>query len=159
MNPEPTLVIGNTNYSSWSMRPWVALRARARARALCAEMHAGFRALRGAMPMNLSRRYPRKGMNPEVAKDIARISAQWTQTRERFGADGRCLFGAFCAPMPTTRRSPPALPPTGCSSRARRTPTSKRCLSTRAVTEWTAAALEETGFYAPDEPYASGAPG
>jgi len=132
MNDSLTLVIGNKNYSSWSMRPWVLMHgrgigfgermlkfesaewdeqigtlspsglvpalwegepgagfvthdtlaiaerlhelfpdhgiwpreasARARARSIAAEMHAGFRAMRDAMPMNIRGRYPGKGM-------------------------------------------------------------------------------------------------
>src|SRR5690349_13742980 len=50
---------------------------RAQARAVAAEMHGGFRALRGSMPMNIRNRYPGKGMSDGTAKDIARISAIW----------------------------------------------------------------------------------
>ena len=156
-----TLIVGNKNYSSWSMRPWVLLHARgipfqdrvlkfesqdwadnierlspsglvpvlwegepgsgfatwdtlaiaerlhelfpergvwptdaqqrSRARAAAAEMHAGFRAVRATMPVNIRSRYPGKGMNDDVAKDIARISALWA------AATGPFLFGEFCA--------------------------------------------------------------
>jgi glutathione S-transferase len=174
MSAALTLVIGNKNYSSWSMRPWIALRgadiefrermlkfdsqdwrdhigrlspsgmvpvlwegepgagfatwetlaiierahelfpaagvwpveaqARARARSICAEMLAGFRALRGAMPVNIRSRYPGKGMNPEVAKDIERIASLWSVTRKDFARGGPYLFGAIPAPpTPTTR--------------------------------------------------------
>lgn len=74
---------------------WPAERiARAHARAIASEMHAGFRALRIAMPMNLGRDYAGLGQNPESLADIARIEAIWTQTREQFGAGGPYLFGA-----------------------------------------------------------------
>ena len=55
--------------------------ARAAARSIAAEMHAGFRALRVAMPMNLGRE--RKGEPPEadVLADIARVEALWRQAR------------------------------------------------------------------------------
>lgn len=152
------LVIGNKNYSSWSMRPWVLMtqagipfeeiqvwlgepdtaaqiarhspsgrvpalldgdltvwdslaicetlaerfpdkhlwpadaRARARARAVAAEMHSGFAALRTRMPMNIRNRYPGKGMNAEVAADVARIAAIWG---ECVAAGGPYLFGDF----------------------------------------------------------------
>ena len=57
---------------------WPAERiARAHARAIAAEMHAGFRALRIAMPMNLGRDYAGLGQNPESLADIARIEAIW----------------------------------------------------------------------------------
>jgi glutathione S-transferase len=216
----PTLVIGNKNYSSWSMRPWVLLRqlgvefdevqlkfdsdewrqgiarwspsglvpvlwlnggavwdtlaivetvadrwpdvgvwprdARARmvARSICAEMHSGFRALRGAMPMNIRASHPGKGMSPEVARDIDRIVANWTGARERFGGGGEMLFGgftaadAFYAPVVTRFVTHAVkLPPV-----ARRY--ADAVLALPAVQEWSASARAETEFYAPDEPYA-----
>jgi glutathione S-transferase len=149
------LVIGNKNYSSWSLRPWLAMKMmglafdeiriplygsdskarilehspagkvpilkdgdtvvwdslaiieylaerhaelwprdraeRARARAISAEMHSGFAALRQHMSMNVRKRYPAKGRTPEVEKDIARISAIWAQAKSPF------LFGEFSA--------------------------------------------------------------
>jgi glutathione S-transferase len=68
--------------------------ARAHARAISAEMHAGFRALRLAMPMNLGHVVPGVGQNPESLKDIERIDALWTTTKAAFGAGGPYLFGA-----------------------------------------------------------------
>jgi glutathione S-transferase len=155
------LIIANKAYSSWSMRPWIALKvaglafretticlgqdatsaeikkysaagkvpvlkhgditvwdslaileylneaffnrhwwpadpqARATARAVAAEMHSGFQALRGNMPMNVRRHWPERGRAPGVAEDIARICTIWRDARERFGQDGPFLFGAF----------------------------------------------------------------
>lgn len=157
----PVLVIGNKNYSSWSLRPWLLLRqhgiafdevrlpletaqfaaeiarwspsrrvpalrhgdvaiwdslaiceyvnetflggagwptdaaTRALARAVSAEMHAGFVALRTAMPMNARRRRPSPSIAPEVLADLARIGELWADCRTRFGADGEFLFGSF----------------------------------------------------------------
>ena len=57
---------------------WPAERvARAAARSMAAEMHAGFRALRVAMPMNLGR--VRRGPAPaaDVLADIARVETLW----------------------------------------------------------------------------------
>jgi glutathione S-transferase len=68
--------------------------ARTHARAIAAEMHGGFRALRLAMPMNLGRSFPGLGRTDAVADDIARIEALWAETRARFGGDGPFLFGA-----------------------------------------------------------------
>ncbi len=68
--------------------------ARAHARAISAEMHAGFGALRQMMPMNLARHSPGFGQNDAVRADIARIEAIWRETRARFGAGGPFLFGA-----------------------------------------------------------------
>ncbi|MHB1187239.1 glutathione S-transferase family protein [Thiobacillus sp.] len=156
-----TLVIGNKNYSSWSMRPWLVLRqagipfeevriplyrpesaallttwspsgkvpalrdggirvwdslaiceylnerfpeqglwpadaaARAVARSVSAEMHAGFGALREHMSMNIRARYPGQGRTPECLADIERILAIWTECRARFGGGGDFLFGRF----------------------------------------------------------------
>ncbi len=67
--------------------------ARAAARSLCAEMHAGFTALRAEMPMNLRRRYPGRGRGPDVEADIARACALWDWTRSRWGGEGPYLFG------------------------------------------------------------------
>jgi glutathione S-transferase len=73
---------------------WPAERvARAHARAIAAEMHAGFRGLRVAMPMNLGRDYAGLGRTDESLADIARVEAIWTGTREKFGAGGPYLFG------------------------------------------------------------------
>lgn len=72
--------------------------ARARARAISAEMHAGFTGLRSAYPMNLGKRFARKARGGEAAaRDIARIEAIWRETRAEFGEAGPFLFGAFSA--------------------------------------------------------------
>jgi glutathione S-transferase len=75
---------------------WPADRlARAHARAIAAEMHAGFRALRATLPMNLGRPdYAGRPTTPECDADIARIEALWADTRARFGEGGPFLFGA-----------------------------------------------------------------
>lgn len=73
---------------------WPADRgARAHARAIAGEMHAGFRELRMSMPMSLFR--PAAGFTaPAGARtDIARIEAIWAETRARFGGGGPYLFG------------------------------------------------------------------
>ncbi len=74
---------------------WPADRvARAAARTAAAEMHAGFRALRMAMPMNLGRSdLAGHGQNPESLTDIARIDQLWCELRAAYGADGPYLFG------------------------------------------------------------------
>ena len=74
---------------------WPADRvARAHARSISAEMHAGFRELRMAMWMNLGRDFAGLGRTPGALKDIARIEALWAETRARFGDGGPFLFGA-----------------------------------------------------------------
>ncbi len=71
-------------------------KARALARAVSAEMHAGFMSLRRAMPMNCRVSYPPRPIkDPELAADIARIEALWADCRARFGAGGPYLFGRY----------------------------------------------------------------
>lgn len=155
-----TLVIGNKNHSSWSLRPWLALKAaslpfreqlialrrpetkaeilryspsgkvpllidgglhiwdslaiceyaaelrpaaglwpeaapaRAIARAVSAEMHSGFPALRRDYAMDISRRFPDAGA-PEAKAEAARVLEVWRDCRARFGAGGPFLFGRF----------------------------------------------------------------
>ncbi len=71
--------------------------ARAAARSLAAEMHAGFAALRAACPMNIRRDRPPRAMPDAALADLARLEALWGWAQGRFGADGPFLFGAFCA--------------------------------------------------------------
>ena len=71
--------------------------ARAHARSIAAEMHAGFRALRAGMPMNLKKSLPGKGRGRDVADDIERICAIWADCRATYGAGGPFLFGDFGA--------------------------------------------------------------
>ena len=74
---------------------WPADRAaRAEARSVAAEMHAGFRGLRQAMWMNLGRDFSGLGRTPGALADIVRIEALWSDTRRRFGDGGPYLFGA-----------------------------------------------------------------
>lgn len=71
-----------------------SLEARTHARVIAAEMHAGFRALRQAMPMVLGRDGAGRGQTAEAMADVRRIETLWRQTRARFGAGGPFLFGA-----------------------------------------------------------------
>ena len=74
---------------------WPADRsARAHARSIASEMHAGFRGLRQAMWMNLGRDFAGLGRTPEALADIKRIEAIWADTRATYGAGGPYLFGA-----------------------------------------------------------------
>jgi glutathione S-transferase len=78
---------------------WPAdVKARARARSVCAEMHAGFAALRSACPMNIEASLPQAGAlawrdTPAVRADVQRIVAMWTALLQEHG--GPMLFGAF----------------------------------------------------------------
>lgn len=71
--------------------------ARAMARAMAAEMHGGFHALRAACPMNLRRSHPDFQPGPAVRADVVRVLTLWAETRARFGAGGPFLFGSFSA--------------------------------------------------------------
>jgi len=76
------------------------VKARAFARVIANEMHAGFRGLRGACPMNLRKRYAEMDRGELVAKDVARSTSILKQAIERFGkpsGQGPFLFGAFTA--------------------------------------------------------------
>jgi glutathione S-transferase len=156
-----TLVIGDKNISSWSLRPWLALKAcgiqfeeervrlrqpdskaeilrnspsgkvpilktkvglvweslaileylaerhpehelwphgeeaRAAARSISAEMHAGFATLRNNMSMDLLARLPQPPLSDGLEADLRRIAAIWKDTRRRFGKGGPFLFGRF----------------------------------------------------------------
>ena len=68
--------------------------ARAHARSISSEMHAGFRELRTAMPMSLFRDAHGAGRTAGALADIARIDVIWRETRGRFGVGGDFLFGA-----------------------------------------------------------------
>jgi glutathione S-transferase len=68
--------------------------ARAYARSISAEIHAGFTGLRQSMWMNLGRDFSGHGRTPEALADIARLEAMWEETRRRFAAAGPYLFGA-----------------------------------------------------------------
>lgn len=129
-------------------------RARQVARSVCAEMHAGFRNLRGAMPVNIRASHPGKGMSPAVQQDIDRIADIWESCRARFGGGGDMLFGqftiadAFYAPVASRFRTyAVALPPV-----AQRY--AEALLGLSAVREWMAQARCEAEFVRADEPYA-----
>jgi glutathione S-transferase len=133
--------------------------ARAQARAIVAEMHAGFRALRSSMPMNIRSRHHGLGMNDETAKNIARIETIWreayTKTRAKFSVDKPFLFGDFSAAdamyAPVVMRFATYAP-------ALAEDTLAYCEAVRAhpaVAKWIADALAETEFVAEDEPYAA----
>jgi glutathione S-transferase len=222
------LVIGNKNYSTWSMRPWVLMRqlgipfeerklrldfnegspfraelarvtpagrvpvlllddgfavwdtlaivetlherfpgigvwpsdpaARARSRCLCAEMHAGFGALREYCPMNIEAALPEAGARvwaeqPALRRDVARIESMWADALQASG--GPMLFGAygaadaFYAPVCLRLRGY-ALPVSATTSAY-----AQRVVQSAGVAAWIADALTEHDFIAEDEPYRS----
>ena len=132
---------------------WPADRvARAVARSISGEMHAGFRGLRSACPMNLGKIYAPRDRGPDVERDVDRITTIWRDARERFGAGGDFLFGAFSAAdamfAPVVTRfisySIPVDPDIRHYMDA--------VIGTAAFQEWKDAALKETWVVAHDEP-------
>jgi glutathione S-transferase len=71
--------------------------ARAHARAIASEMHAGFQALRQACPMNLAKRFAPRELSSDTADNVRRLEGMWSDCRRRFAGGGDFLFGAFCA--------------------------------------------------------------
>ena len=138
-------------------RLWPAdRRQRARARSLCAEMHAGFTALRNRCPMNVEASLPEVGARcasewPDVAADLRRIDAMWSEQLAASG--GPFLFGAFgiadayYAPVCTRVRT--YVLPVGAAATAY----VERIHALPAMQEWCAAARDEHDFIAEDEPY------
>ena len=111
-------------------------------------MHSGFRALRGAMPMNIRSRYPGKGMNDGVAKDIARIDALWAAAKRPFLFGEFCAADAFYAPVATRFVT------YGVELKGAAREYQQALLDSPGVKAWSAEALKETEFVAEDEPYA-----
>ena len=72
-------------------------RARAVARMLVSEMHAGFVALRSYCPMNLRVSYLTCDPPPEVLADLARLETIWGWARHETAAQGPWLCGAYSA--------------------------------------------------------------
>ena len=77
---------------------WPAVpKARAVARVLAAEMHAGFTALRSHCPMNLRASYTDCTPTDTVLADLARLEKVWAWARAETGATGDWLCGDYCA--------------------------------------------------------------
>jgi glutathione S-transferase len=96
--------------------------ARAHARSLASEMHAGFHALRDACPTNFRRAPKAITLSDAVKADIARIEAAWAGARETFGKAGPFLFGRFSAAdamfAPVVNRFHAYAVPVGSATRA-----------------------------------------
>lgn len=125
--------------------------ARALARTIVAEMHAGFQALRSACPMNLGKKFGPRDRGEDVARDVARVVALWRDARARHGAGGPFLFGAFSgadamyAPV-VTRLDTYSIPVDG-ETRAYM----DAVLSLPSFREWRAAGLTESWMIDHDE--------
>ena len=130
-------------------------KARAWARSICAEMHSGFRALRGEMAMCIHERVDVRPWSPGLARDIERVGVIWNETLARFGAKtgaGGLLFGPFCAadafyaPVAFRFRTYGVDPGDAASDYMH------TLLAHPYVQEWEQAAMAETERYDADEP-------
>jgi glutathione S-transferase len=129
---------------------------RARARSLCAEMHAGFGALRSHCPMNIEAALPEVGARvlaeqAAVRDDLARIDAIWSEQVAASG--GPFLFGpfgiadAYYAPVVARIRTYGL--PLSAPARAY----SERVWAAPGVSAWVADALAEKDYLDFEEPY------
>jgi glutathione S-transferase len=127
-------------------------KARAFARAMCAEMHANFRDLRSEMTMCIRERVDVRPWSKALQEDIARIDALWNEARSRFGAGGPYLFGtcsiadAFFAPV-AFRFQTYGVEPSGAARDYLHA-----ILAHPDVRAWEQAALAETTIIEADEP-------
>ena len=126
-------------------------KARAHARAISSEMHAGFTALRSACPMNLGKRFAGRDRGPGVARDVERLTSLWRQARERFGAGGPFLYGAFSAADAMFAPVVTRLDTYGIAVDPVSRDYMKAVLALPAYREWLAAALAEPWIVAQDE--------
>jgi glutathione S-transferase len=75
---------------------WPEARAsRARARSVCAEMHAGFVKLRQRMPMNCELSLALGPLETDVQREVERVFDIWREARAANEAKGPFLFGPF----------------------------------------------------------------
>jgi glutathione S-transferase len=128
------------------------LNARAYARAVAAEMHAGFGPLRKHCPMNFWRPVIRRDLPDDVAANVKRIDTMWNDCRIRFGGGGPFLFGTFSAAdamyAPVVSRFHTYDVAVSPSSRAYM----EAVMALPAWAQWKAAALAEEWVLAEDEP-------
>ncbi|CAH0446474.1 hypothetical protein LMG10661_02553 [Ralstonia syzygii subsp. syzygii] len=116
-------------------------------------MHAGFTALRGQMPMNVTAVLPGLGWNIAVQRDIDRIAQIWTELRQKYAAEGPFLFGnftvadAFYAPVVSRFATYGVRLPELAKTYA------DHILNLPAMQEWIEGARGEHDFLADDEPY------
>jgi glutathione S-transferase len=134
-------------------------KARARARSVCAEMHSGFAALRGACPMNIEASLPQVGAlawrdKPAMRADVERLVSMWTELLKEHG--GPLLFGefsiadAFFAPVCMRLRTYQIPVP------AQVTEYVQRVCALPGVKAWMDDALAEQDFRPFEEPYRTG---
>lgn len=135
---------------------WPATRVdRARARSVCAEMHAGFGALRSGYPMNVGAVLPGRGWNVSVQKDIDRIVSMWSELRAQHASSGGFLFGRFSVAdayfAPVVFRFATYAPPLPPAVRSYM----DTLVALPAMRTWAQQAAQENEFVPEDEPYRS----
>jgi glutathione S-transferase len=131
-------------------------KARARARSLCAEMHAGFTRLRTVCPMNIEAFFPDVGRklwaeDEALRADVARLDAAWSDALAASG--GVFLFGAFSAADVFFAPVAVRLSRFGLPLSERAAAYRDALLAHPAVEDWVADALREQDYIAEDEPY------
>jgi glutathione S-transferase len=118
--------------------------ARAHARAVSAEMHSGFTAIRGAMPFNCRAHGRRVPISAEIQKEIDRVQSLWQDCRAQYGKGGPWLFGRFSIAdamyIPVASRFVTYGVPLGVVAQSY----ADAALDHPAVREWIAAAKQET---------------
>lgn len=77
--------------AAWPMDP----SARALARSMTSEMHAGFETLRRELPFDALRKPAPQALGPQAAEEVARVRALWREARNQHGRGGPWLFGRF----------------------------------------------------------------
>ncbi len=130
--------------------------ARARARSLCAEMHAGFTRLRTVCPMNIEAFFPDVGArlwaeDAQLRADVARLDAAWSDALGN--SPGPFLFGAFSAVDAFFAPVAVRLSRFGFPLSEQAAAYRDALLAHPAVEDWVADALREQDFIADDEPY------
>ena len=110
---------------------WPRGPARAVARVLAAEMHAGFSALRNHCPMNLRVSYQDCAPPEPVLADLARLEAIWAWARTETGTEGAWLCGAYSAADVFFAPIAARIASITCRSALRLGPMSRPTLSTR----------------------------
>ena len=127
----------------------VDVKARAHARAISSEMHAGFQALRRECPMNFRRPTLGHELSADAQANIRRIETMWTDCIERYG--GPFLFGGFGAAdamyAPIVARFRTYAIPVATVALAYM----QAMVQLPAYAEWEAAARKETWVAAEDE--------
>jgi glutathione S-transferase len=128
------------------------LAARAHARTVASEMHAGFAPLRRHCPMNMWRPVKPRELPADAAENVRRIDALWTDCRTRFGGGGPFLFGAFGAADAMYAPIVSRFHTYGIEVREAARAYMAAVMALPAWREWRAAALKEPWMLPHDEP-------